>query len=45
MNSEMLTRMRAVTEAVNSGRISRRQWITWMLAAGVSGPAILGAGG
>ena len=45
MNSEMQMRMRAVTEAVNSGRISRRQWITWMLAAGVSGPAILGAMG
>ena len=37
--------LEAATDAVNAGQISRREWIVAMLAAGVSGPAILSAMG
>ena len=38
-------RLEEVTALVNRGRISRRRWIAWMLAAGATGPAILRAMG
>jgi rhamnose transport system substrate-binding protein len=41
----MKDHLERMTDAVNAGRISRRQWITGMLAAGVAAPAILSAMG
>ena len=45
MTRNGIDRREEMTALVNAGRISRRAWIRWMLAAGVTGPAILRAMG